>query len=139
MTDYIPDECDEIIRLIDTDLDRFTQLVKDGQITMSSRVEDYFILNHCMSVHSPTEYYYVLRTLPALFEGDGYMNFILFSKDFHDEQFIKKAYEANPKIRQYITNTQYLMYVEKSFPYNLAADVIRGWNTLKASLVIGAV
>lgn len=88
------------------------------------------------TVKSTFEYYYVLRTLPTILKD--HTNYVLIGKEFKDELFIQKAYQANRSIDMFLSELEFNMYIEKVFPYNVLADIYRGWKTFVAALKIGA-
>lgn len=120
------------IHFLNENLDGFTQFLVENPTLLNEQIVDNLFLTYASRKPTVQEYYCILRILPLIIKRD-YCDFTLFDPDFFDEQFVRIAYEADPRIFDYLSNVQQL-YVSDNFFAKQICKLIKIYKTFIASL-----
>ena len=114
--------------LLEGNLDGFTQFLKENPQKISKSLIENLIINYGHYTNA-YNYYYILRILDLIVKENPY-NFTLFDDEYKDEQFVRKAFEANPDVKEYFTNV-HCLYVSENPLSKLCCEVIKSYKMLK--------
>lgn len=114
--------------LLEENLDGFTQFLKENPHKISRVLIENLLINYG-HYRNAYEYYYILRIIDLIVRNNPYY-FSLFDEEYKDEQFVRKAFEANPYVKEYFTKV-HCLYVSENPLSKLCCSVIKSYKMLK--------